>query len=277
MEIFKKLLLPISSEFFNENVIERVKNIVEVFGSELVVAYIVEKKTMEKVNEVAELFLTEEQRKEMEEEVINESKLIASYFFKKIEKEIGEHENMIVFGEYSEEIKKIVEEKEITCVVTSFEKECLLKYRLFEMLPIPILVEFGKGEKRILGVCSNLAPNKRVPKITLEMAEKMNYEPFFIYIVDKEEKVEVDEHGHKIERDLDYLKMKAKKFVEKYKDKATIRVSIGTVENEAAKYADEINADLVVVGREMKRKGIFGKEIKKEMVEKVKHSLLLLN
>ena len=277
MEIFKKLLLPISSEFFNENVIERVKNIVEVFGSELVVAYIVEKKTMKKVDEVAELFLTEEQRKEMEEEVINESKLIASHFFERIEKEIGKHENMIVFGEYSEEIKKIVEEKKITCVVTSFEKECLIKYRLFEMLSVPILVEFGRGEKKILGVCSNLAPNKRVPKITLEMAEKMNYEPFFIYIIDKEEKVEVDEYGHKIERDLDYLKMKAKEFIEKYKDKAIIRMSIGTIENEMAKYADEINADLVVIGREMKRKGIFGREIKREMVEKVKHSLLLLN
>ena len=62
-EIFKKLLFPISSEFFQENVAKRIKKFVEIFGSDVYVVYIIEEKILKKMEDVAEPFLTEEQRK----------------------------------------------------------------------------------------------------------------------------------------------------------------------------------------------------------------------
>lgn len=277
MEIFKKLLLPISSEFFNESVVKRAKKIIDIFSSELVVAYIVEEKTLKKMDEITMPFFAERQRKEIEEEIINENKEVAEILFEKIKNITGNFEKIIVVGEYSDEINKIVKEKKITCVITAFEKECFLKYRLFEMLHIPLLVEFGEGGKNILGVCSNLAPNVRVPKFTLEIAEKFRYKPHFVYIIDKDELVEVDEEGNKIERDLEYLKNRAKEFASRYEKFAPIEITVGAIENEMIKYADRINADLVIIGREMKRKSLFGKELKRELVERIKHSLLFLN
>ena len=76
---------------------------------------------------------------------------------------------------------------------------------------------------------------------------------------------------------MEKLKQKAEEFVEEYKNSANVRIAIGNIEEEVAKYADEINADIAIVGREMKKRSIFCKEFKKEMAEKIKHSLLFLN
>jgi len=87
----------------------------------------------------------------------------------------------------------------------------------------------------------------------------------------------VDEKGVKRERTMEELRQAAEKFAAKYKKYADVKIAVGSIEGEAAKYADEVNADVVIIGREMKKRKIFSREIKKEMIEKIKHSLLFLN
>ncbi len=276
MEIFKRLLFPISSEFFPEIVINRIEDFIEKFNSKVFVVYIIEEKILRKIEEVAEPFLTEEQRKRIEKDVIERNKEIANIIFNKLRKHI-DFEKKIVIGEFSDKVIENVKEYEATCVIMGYEKECFLKYRLFEKLHIPIWVEIGKMSKNILGVCSNLAPNIRVPKITLSLAKKLGYNPFFVYIVDVEEKVEVDEKGNKMKRSLEELIRKAKKFAEEYGKYARVEIAVGALEEEIIKFAKRLNADVIVIGREMKKRRIFGKGLKKEIADRINHSVFFLN
>ena len=276
MEVFKRLLLPISSEFFSENVAERAEKFVELFGSKVYAVYIIEEKTLRKVDEIAEPFLTEKQRKEMEKNIIEKNKGVANIIFEKIAEYIPDFEREIIVGEFSDVIMKKAKKHNATCVMMGFEKECFLRYRLLENIKIPVWVEIGKGEN-VLGVCSNLAPNVRVPKFTLKFAEKFGKKAYFIYVIDTEEKIEVDEKGVKREKTMEELRQAAEKFAAKYKKYADVKIAVGSIEGEVAKYADEVNADVVIIGREMKKRKIFSREIKKEMIEKIKHSLLFLN
>jgi len=276
METFKRLLLPISSEFFSDNVAKRASKIANIFGSEIYVVYIMEEKAFRKMEEVAEPFLTEKQRKEMEGSVIGRSKEIAKIIFERISKYIPEFENEVVVGEFSDIIFEKIEKHDPTCIVVGFEKECLLKYRFLENVRIPVWIEIGEGEN-ILGVCSNLAPNVRVPNFTIEFAKIFGKKAYLLYVIDKKEMVEVDEQGFKKPSNMEKLKQRAEEFVEKYRSFADVTVKIGDIEEEVMKYTKEIDADVAIVGREMKKRSIFCKEYKKEMAEKIKHSLLFLN
>jgi hypothetical protein len=54
----------------------------------------------------------------------------------------------------------------------------------------------------------------------------------------------------------------------------------GSLEKETIKIAEEINACLVIVGREQKRKGALGlpvKNLKKKLAEKCEYSVLFIN
>ena len=90
-----------------------------------------------------------------------------------------------------------MKKKNITCIRMGFERKTTLRYRLFEELDIPIWVEAGRGKNTVIGVCSNLSPNRKVPKITCNIAEALGYEPYIIYIVDTSDRVEVDEKGQR--------------------------------------------------------------------------------
>ena len=169
METFKRLLLPISSEFFSENIVERAGEITKIFGSEVYALYIIEEKTLKKMEEIAELFLTEKQRKEMEDSIINRGRDVANIIFREIEKYIPFFKKDVTTGEFSDIIIEKAEGYNATCIIMGFEKECFLKYRLLEEIKIPVWVEIKRG-KSILGVCSNLAPNVKVPKFTLELS-----------------------------------------------------------------------------------------------------------
>ena len=65
----------------------------------------------------------------------------------------------------------------------------------------------------------------------------------------------------------------AKKFAERY-EKVEIRE--GIFEEELVKFADEVNAGLVVIGREMKKRSM-NREVRKDIAENIHHSVLFLN
>lgn len=274
MEIFKRLLLAISSEFFSESIIRRVKKIAKKFESKVYFIYVIEKKTLRKFEEVAEPFLTDAQRREIEKNVIEEKNMIAKEIYEKL-KGIDKFE--ISIGEFSDEVLKASAKYNATCIIIGFEKECFLKYRLFKMATVPILVDIGEGGKNILGICTNLAPNLRVPKYTIEIAKNFDYTPYLFYVIDIEDKVEIDEKGMKKEKSIEELEERAREFIKGYEDMAKVKIKVGVLEETIKESAEEVNADLVIVGREMKKRKIFSKGTKMEILNKMKHSLLFLN
>lgn len=269
--------MPISSEFPPKNIFGRAKKFSEVFGSKIYILYITEEKTLRKVEEVAEPFLTEEQLNRIENSIIDKSKEIADIIFEKVKNKIPVFKLETTYGEFSDEIIKFSEKNDITCVLTEFEKECFLNYTLFEKIRIPVWVEAGEGSNVVMGVCSNLAPNLRVPGITLKIATAFGYDSKLIYIIDVEEKAEVDEKGFKKEKTLEELQKSAERFAERHKKNFEVEITVGSIEEKVTEFAEKFNPDVIVVGREMKKRKLFCKELKMEMIEKLKNSLLFLN
>ena len=78
-----------------------------------------------------------------------------------------------------------------------FEKECILNYRLFDKMEVPIWIETNDEIKSILAVCSNLAPNQIVPKVGIELSKALGWDLHLLYIVDPGDNVEVDQAGNR--------------------------------------------------------------------------------
>ena len=149
-------------------------------------------------------------------------------------------------------------------------------------MDIPVWVEAEGESKSILAVCSNLAPNKKVPNIGIKLSQLLEWDLNMLYVVDMEDSVQVDEHGKrsdkKPERDLVFT---GQNFLEEIKNKGiNVQLVKGNLEKQTLKAAESINANLVIVGREQKKKGILGlpvKHIKRKIAEKCKYSILFVN
>ena len=285
--MFKNVLVPISSEFYNKEVLRRAVFLADKFKSSITLIYIIEKKAMDQADKVSEGYLSdfemsETKKQMMKEQVKTAGSIIfddAKNYFK--EKNI-KFEEKILRGEFSNSIKIELENKNYTLILMGFEKECLLKYRLLDDVEIPVwIVEKNEGNT-ILAVCSNLAPNQKVPDISIKLSKALDLKLHMLYIIDTEDSVQVDEEGvrsdKKLERDL---LLTGQKFVEEMKSKGIeIELVKGNLENETAKAAENVNARLVVVGREQKQKGILGlpvKHVKKRIAEKCDYSILFIN
>ena len=55
-----------------------------------------------------------------------------------------------------------------------------------------------------------------------------------------------------------------------------VEIREGIFEEELVKFADEVNAGLVVIGREMKKRSM-NREVRKDIAENIHHSVLFLN
>jgi len=163
-----------------------------------------------------------------------------------------------------------------------FVKGCMLNYRLLDDINIPVWVEAESKGKSILAVCSNLAPNKKVPEISLKLSKTLGWKLDMLYVVDIEDCVQVDENckrsDKKSERDLIF---KGQSFVAKMEKKGVkIELIKGSLQKETTKAAKRLNPNLVIVGRGQKKKGLLGlpvKNVKRKMAEKCKYSILFIN
>lgn len=281
--IFRRILVPISSEYFPIEAVKRAGKLAETFGSSVEIVYIIEEKTLKKIDEVAESVNTEYEREELKREVTEEGSFMAhSLIFKEVDKFFKkEPEKKVLEGEFTNVIKEEIRKEGITCILMGFEKECMLRYRLFEEVDIPIWVEMNGGKNIVAGVCSNLSPNKKVPKVTFTLAKVLGYEPYIVYIVDTSDRVEVDENGKRsVKKPIEYLLRNGEKFVKKFEEEGIKTVVLhGPIEEKIGEIARKLDASLVVIGREKKRRkilGVFCREIKKEITERAGHSLLFL-
>lgn len=285
--MFKNVLIPISSEFYNKNVLERGFSLAEKFKSKINLIYIIEEKTLNQTDRLTNSYRTPYEIAETKKEIIREQKMAADniifddakHFFnnKKIP-----FDSKIYQGEFSRVIKNELKNKDYDLILMGFNKECILHYRLFDEANTPIWVVNKNDGKSILAVCSNLAPNIKVPDISLKLSKLLNLELNMIYVIDIEDSVQVDEKikrsDKKTEKDLMFI---AQNFIQKMEEKG-IKVLLlkGSFEKELIKATEKFNPRIVIIGREQKKKGFLGlpvKDLKRKIVEKCNYSILYLN
>jgi len=285
--MFGNILVPVSSEFYSKKIIERSIFLAEKFKSTIDLVFIIEEKTLNQTDKISDSFRTHYSRLETSNDIIRKSRLKANNLIlddvKLLlkNKEISFKEK-IVEGEFSSVVKRELDERSYDLVLMGFEKGCILNYRLLEDLNVPIWVESSSESRSILAVCSNLAPNQKVPDISIKLSEALGWDLQMLYVVDIGDSVEVDERGErsgrKSEEDLIFA---GENFVEKMKDEGVdTQLVKGGLEKETVKAAEIIGANLVIVGREQKKKNILGlpvKNIKKKIAEKCRYSILFVN
>ena len=285
--MFKNILIPVSSEHYTKKVLERSVFLAEKFKSTTDLVYIIEERTLDQTGKLSDAFRTHYEIEDTKKEIIGKQKLTAdSIVFK--DARIPFKNKRIPFeektfeGDFSTVIKNEIDKKECDLILMGFEKGCTLNYRLLDEMNIPIWVESKCEGESILAVCSNLAPNQKVPDISIKLANSFNWILHMLYVVDMQDNVQVDKTGRrsnrKTEDDLIHI---GETFVEKMREKnIDVQLVKGNLEKETFKAANKLGANLVVLGREKKKKGMLGlpvKNIKRKMAEKCRYSILFVN
>ncbi|UCH72142.1 MAG: universal stress protein [Thermoplasmatales archaeon] len=285
--MFKNILVPISSEFYSKDTLKRSVFLAEMFDSKLTFAYIIEEKMLNKTNKLVDSYITAIGKEKTKKEIINKYKQTADgIIFEEAQRLLKGKEiffkEKILKGEFSDAIKREVDMKKYDLILMGFEKECLLNYRLLKNLDIPVWIERKGESKKILAICSNLAPNQKVPEISIKLSEILKWKLHIGYIVDIEDAVQVDENGIRSDKKSEKnLLLIGKKFTQEMKEREIKSYLIkGNLERETLKLAKKINANLVIVGREQKKKGLLGlpvKNLKRKLAEKCEYSILFIN
>ena len=285
--MFKNILVPISSEYYSKEVLESTAFIAEKFKSKINLIYIIEEKVLNQTDKLSNGYRTFEEIEETKKDIIREQRLAADnivfddayYFFKR--KNVP-FEEKIFKGEFSNVVRRETNRKDYNLILMGFEKECYLNYRLLDEIDTPIWIQSKSKGKSILSVCSNLAPNQKVPEVSIKLSKMLGWGLNMLYVVDVEDSVQVDKNGRrsdkKPERDLLF---NGQNFVDEMKNKGiNVKLLTGSLEKVTLKAAEEINPNLIILGREQKKKGILGlpiKHLKRKLAEKCKYSLLFVN
>lgn len=285
--MFNNILIPISSEFYKKEVLQTGGFLAEKFDSKINLVYIIEEKTLDQTDKRSDAYRTNHERAETKKEIIRRyvqsaDRIIfndAKLFFKN--KNIALKEE-IINGEFSTVIKGQLNKGKYDLILMGFEKECLLNYRLLNEVNIPVWVESGYEKNSILAVCSNLAPNQRVPEVGIKLSKILGWDLNMLYVVDTQDTVEVDKMGRRSEKKSEKtLTDRGKQFVsDMHKKGIDVRLVRGSLENETANAAENLGTKLVIIGREQKKKKVLGlpmKSIKRKMVEKCRYSILFIN
>lgn len=285
--MFKNILIPISSEFYSKNVLLRSAFLAEKFNSNLNLVYIIEEKAFNEIDKIVDTYRTTADKEESKKELISKQIQTADQIIFDDAKQILKDkqipfEEKIIEGEFTDKIKEELNKKQYDLILMGFEKECYLNYRLFEEVKMPVWVVGQDMSKKILAVCSNLAPNQKVPNESIKLAHQLEWELHMLYVVDIEDSVHVDENGIRSDtKTKEDLILQGQNFVDEMKQKGiNAELVQGSLEKQTLSKAEEINANLVIVGREQKKKGILGlpvKNLKKKIAEKCKYSILFLN
>jgi hypothetical protein len=285
--MFKNILIPISSEFYPKHVLNFSVFLATRFKCKINLVYIIEEKTLDQIDKQSNGFRTYFDKNDTKKDIIGKQKLTADHIIFDYAKFLYENQkisytNKTVRGEFSTIIKNETKKNEYDLVLMGFQKGSTLNYRLFEEIDIPIWVKMVGETGSILAICSNLAPNKKVPDLSIKLSKFLGWKLNMVYIVDTEDSVEVSDEGirssKKPERDLIF---NGQNFVNDMKQRSIdVELIKGNLVKETFNAAENVDATLIIIGREQKQKGLFGlpvKNFKKKMVEKGKYSLLFLN
>ncbi len=285
--MFKNILIPISSEYYSKEVLERSVFLAEKFKSTINLIYIIEVKTLNQTDKESDSYRTPYEIAETKNEIRNKQKQAADQivfedakFYLKNKK--IPFEGKIIEGEFSNIVKREINFKSYDLILMGFEKECNLNYRLLDDIDVSVWVESERDGNSILAICSNLAPNKKVPEMSIKLTKILGWNLHMIYVVDTEDTVQVDEQGKRsTKKPKKALFSTGENFVkEMIKKGINVELIQGSFEKETLKAAEKINPNLIVVGREQKKKGMLGlpvRNLKRKLAEKCKYSILFLN
>ncbi len=285
--MFENILIPISSEFYPKQVLKRGRYLSKKFNSKLTFLYIIEEKALEETDQLVNSYMSDFEINQTKKQIIKAKKISADkmvfndvYNFFKGKKVTFEEK--IKKGEFTPIILKELKKKKYDLILMGFEKECRLKYRLLDKVDIPVWIEAKSDSKKILAVTSNVTPNEKVIKMSMKLSKKLGWALDMLYVVDREDSTLVDEKGKrsskKTENDLVLIGDTFLKKIEKKGIK--IKMVKGKIEKETVKTAKNINANLVIIGKEEKRKGIFGlpiKNVKQKICGNCEYSILFAN
>ena len=167
-------------------------------------------------------------------------------------------------------------------ILTGYERGCFLHYRIIDESHVPVWVESDSGNNTILAVCSNLAPNQKVPQMSAELARSLGWKLHMLYVVDTQDSFEVDEKGKRSDRKSEEdLIATGEEFLEEVGKKGVdTSLMKGSLEKETINAAKSIGAGLVVVGIKQKKTTVLGlpvRSTKKKLVDKCEYSILFIN
>jgi len=285
--MFEKILVPISSEYYSKEVIKRSVFLAKTFNSTVHILNILEENPLQQMEKCSDAHLTYHDRKETHQDLLYKQKQTAdTIVLNDIQKQFkGTNIKMThqrIYGEFSETVTNQVNKQSYDLIIIGFDRGCMINYSLIDSITIPLWIEGGGKHESILAVCSNLAPNQKVPKVSKKLAEVFKWKLSMLYITDTQDTVEVDTNGARsIKKPKHELLFAGQNFAEEmHKNQMNVKTVQGTLEQQTIKEANKIKAGLIIIGREQKEKGVFGlpvKKIKQKIAEKCKYSLLYLN
>jgi len=285
--MFKNILIPISSEFYNKEIFQTGKYLAKKFNSVINLVYIIEEKTLIQTEKSLNSYRTKFDKDETKKEIIRKNINLADSIVFKDAKRVFSDEKInvneeIINGEFSSVVKGQLNKYNFDLILMGFEKECMLNYRLFDEVDIPIWIEMGKKKNCILTVCSNLAPNKKVPDISRSLSKILNLDLHMIYVVDTQDSVSVDNNGVRSGKKTENeLITRGQQFVlDMQKKGVDIHLLKGSIEKVTKKVAEDYKAGLVIIGRAQKRKNVFGiptKGLKRKIAESCDYSILFVH
>ncbi len=285
--MFEKILVPVSSEFYSKDVIRRSIFLADTFNGTVHFLYIIEEEPLQQMEQRSDTHRTHYDRTETHHDLVTRQQQTADTIVFEDAKNLFQQNNIpikhkTIHGEFSSVVTSEIQKHAYDLVVMGYEKGCMIDYRLLDELAIPIWIEAGGSHESILAVCSNLAPNQKVPAISIKLAKAFDWSLSMLYVIDIQDAVEVDKNGirspRKPKRDLLFS---GQNFVEEMNQKdISVKTVQGKLETETIKEATRLASGLVIIGREQKRRGTLGlpaKNVKQKMAEKCKYSLLFIN
>ena len=285
--MFQNILVPISSEFYSKDVIKRSILLAGNFSGTVHLLYIIEEKPLHEMERRTDTHLTHYNRTETHHDVLNQQRQTADDLIfqdaqHQLHKKNIDMQTTIMQGEFSDAVTTELNNKQYDLVIMGYERGCMIDYRLINDIDVPVWIESGGYHESILAVCSNLAPNQKVPELSIELAKKLDWNLKMIYVTDVEDNVEVDEQGNRSNpKPLHELLFSRQEFIEHMQEKGiAVKTVEGSLQKQSIKQARKMKAGLVIIGREQKKKGKLGlpvKKVKQKMAERCKYSLLFIN
>lgn len=285
--MFQNILVPISSEYYSKDVIKRSSFLATKFTGTVHLLYVIEEKPLDEMERRTDTHLTHYNRTETHQDVLNQQRKTADNLIfqdaqHRLHKKNVNMDTTIMKGEFSSVVSTEIEKKQYDLVLMGYERGCMIDYRLINDIDIPVWIESGGHHRSILAVCSNLAPNQKVPEISLDLAKELDWKLKMIYVTDIEDNVKVDENGNRSKpKPIHELLFARQEFIENMQEKGVaVKTVKGSLQKESIREARKMKAGLVIIGREQKKRGKLGlpiRKVKQKMVDRCKYSLLFIN
>ncbi|OKY78611.1 MAG: Nucleotide-binding protein UspA family [Candidatus Methanohalarchaeum thermophilum] len=292
--MFSKILVPVSSEEYSKEAIERAADLASKYeDGKLHILYIIEEKMLEDVNNVSDTMMTEEDKKKLKEEIINErTKVAEDVILKKTksaveEKDVDIEIEPIEVGCFSDSISHFIDKGLVDLILIGFHGRKYLNYSVIQSSSLPLWLYKKEEGMKLMLVASNLTVNEVAYDTVFELIKKFDLKSVDLaYILDySKEKDYKYEKENIVESKLTRKEMRdrAEDFVNEFKDKCKelsvtpdVEIIEGKIEKITLSACKERNTDIIVLGDIMKEERLsLTENIDKKIVESIPCSIIL--